>query len=115
MQPETRGVPSCNHQLHGKGGFGGVERFDALKCLINNAGIAAKGDVAPTDDEAFERVLAVDVAGYFHMAKAAMPQLRERRGAIVMTSSVFGLGCDRDMLAYNTSKGAMSNIVPRWR
>lgn len=72
-----------------------VERFGAVKLLINNAGIAAKGDVTPTDDEAFDRVLAVVVAGYFHIAKAAMPQLRERRGAIVMTSSVFGLGCDR--------------------
>ncbi|HEU5434967.1 MAG TPA: SDR family oxidoreductase, partial [Telluria sp.] len=59
----------------------------------------------------FERVMAVNVTGYFHMAKAAMPELIKTRGAIVMTSSVSGLGGDWEMFAYNTSKGAVSNMV----
>ena len=88
-----------------------VERFGGLDILINNAGMATEGDITQTSEEDFERVLAVNVGGYFHMAKAAMPELVKTRGAIVMTSSVSGLGGDWNLFAYNTSKGAVSNMV----
>jgi meso-butanediol dehydrogenase/(S,S)-butanediol dehydrogenase/diacetyl reductase len=88
-----------------------VARFGGLDILINNAGVASEGDIMHTSEEDFARVMAVNVAGYFHMAKAALPELVKTRGAIVMTSSVSGLGGDWDMFAYNTSKGAVSNMV----
>jgi len=88
-----------------------VERFGGLHVLINNAGVAVEGDIMQTSEEDFNRVLAVNVAGYFHMAKAAMPELVKVRGSIVMTSSVSGLGGDWNTFAYNTSKGAVSNMV----
>ena len=88
-----------------------VDRFGGVDVLINNAGIIRNGDVEATSEEDFERVLAVNVGGYFHMAKAAMPELRKTRGSIVMTSSVSGIGGDWGMLAYNTSKGAVTNMV----
>ncbi|QJD99364.1 SDR family oxidoreductase [Massilia forsythiae] len=88
-----------------------VERFGGLHILVNNAGIASEGDITQTSEEDFERVMAVNVTGYFHMAKAAMPELVKTRGSIVMTSSVSGLGGDWELFAYNTSKGAVSNMV----
>jgi len=88
-----------------------VERFGALHILVNNAGMATEGDITQTSEEDFMRVMAVNVAAYFHMAKAAMPELVKVRGSIVMTSSVSGLGGDWNMFAYNTSKGAVSNMV----
>jgi meso-butanediol dehydrogenase/(S,S)-butanediol dehydrogenase/diacetyl reductase len=88
-----------------------VERFGGLDILINNAGVATEGDIMNTSEEDFDRVMAVNVGGYFHMAKAAMPELVKTRGAIVMTSSVSGLGGDWELFAYNTSKGAVSNMV----
>jgi meso-butanediol dehydrogenase / (S,S)-butanediol dehydrogenase / diacetyl reductase len=88
-----------------------VDRFGGLHILINNAGMATEGDITQTSEEDFERVMAVNVGGYYHMAKAAMPELIKARGAIVMTSSVSGLGGDWNMFAYNTSKGAVSNMV----
>jgi meso-butanediol dehydrogenase/(S,S)-butanediol dehydrogenase/diacetyl reductase len=88
-----------------------VERFGGLHILINNAGMATEGDITQTSEDDFERVMAVNVGGYFHMAKAAMPELVKTRGAIVMTSSVSGLGGDWNLFAYNTSKGAVSNMV----
>ncbi len=88
-----------------------VDTFGGLHILVNNAGMAVEGDITQTSEEDFERVMAVNVAGYFHMAKAAMPELVKTRGSIVMTSSVSGLGGDWNMFAYNTSKGAVSNMV----
>ena len=88
-----------------------VKRFGALDVLVNNAGVATEGDIMQTSEEDFARVMAVNVAGYFHMAKAALPELVKTRGSIVMTSSVSGLGGDWNTFAYNTSKGAVSNMV----
>jgi len=88
-----------------------VDKFGGLHILVNNAGMAVEGDITQTSEEDFERVMAVNVAGYFHMAKAAMPELVKVRGSIVMTSSVSGLGGDWNLFAYNTSKGAVSNMV----
>jgi meso-butanediol dehydrogenase/(S,S)-butanediol dehydrogenase/diacetyl reductase len=88
-----------------------VARFGGLNILINNAGIASEGDIMKTSEADFERVMAVNVTGYFNMAKAALPELVKTRGSIVMTSSVSGLGGDWEMFAYNTSKGAVSNMV----
>lgn len=88
-----------------------LDRFGALHILVNNAGVATEGDILQTSEEDFERVMAVNVTGYFHMAKAAMPELVKVKGAIVMTSSVSGLGGDWNTFAYNTSKGAVTNMV----
>lgn len=88
-----------------------IDRFGGLHILVNNAGVAVEGDIMQTSEEDFARVMAVNVTGYFHMAKAAMPELVKAGGAIVMTSSVSGLGGDWNTFAYNTSKGAVSNMV----
>jgi len=88
-----------------------VARFGGLHILVNNAGMATEGDITKTSEEDFERVMAVNVGGYFHMAKAAMAELVKTKGSIVMTSSVSGLGGDWNLFAYNTSKGAVSNMV----
>ena len=88
-----------------------IDRFGTLHVLVNNAGVATEGDIMQTSEEDFARVMAVNVTGYFHMAKAAMPELVKVRGSIVMTSSVSGLGGDWNTFAYNTSKGAVSNMV----
>jgi meso-butanediol dehydrogenase/(S,S)-butanediol dehydrogenase/diacetyl reductase len=88
-----------------------VDRFGGLHVLVNNAGVATEGDIMQTSEDDFAHVMAVNVAGYFHMAKAAMPELVKTRGSIVMTSSVSGLGGDWNTFAYNTSKGAVSNMV----
>ena len=108
----TPSVSTCRKALTSWG-----VRFQILfpttssKILVNNAGIASQGDTTQTSEEDFEHVLAVNVGGYFHMAKAAMPELVKVKGSIVMTSSVSGLGGDWEMFAYNTFKGAVSNMV----
>jgi meso-butanediol dehydrogenase/(S,S)-butanediol dehydrogenase/diacetyl reductase len=88
-----------------------VARFGGIDVLINNAGVIGEGDITQTSEEDFARVMAVNVTGYFHMAKAAMPELVKTRGSIVMTASVSGLAGDWKMFSYNTSKGAVSNMV----
>jgi NAD(P)-dependent dehydrogenase (short-subunit alcohol dehydrogenase family) len=84
-----------------------VKEFGKLDILINNA--AFQQHVATLEDlsdEQFDRTLKTNLYGYFHMAKAAVPEMRNG-GAIVMTGSVTGLLGSKDLLDYSMTKGAI--------
>jgi NAD(P)-dependent dehydrogenase (short-subunit alcohol dehydrogenase family) len=68
-----------------------VERFGGLDVAVANAGIApAKmATVRGVGAEEWERVFEVDMLGVWRTARAALPQIVERRGHIVLTSSAY--------------------------
>ena len=74
-----------------------TERLGGVDVVIANAGIASRGaTVRAMNGEAFDRVLAVNLGGVYNTVITAVPQIAERRGHIVVTSSVYafvnGLG-----------------------
>jgi meso-butanediol dehydrogenase/(S,S)-butanediol dehydrogenase/diacetyl reductase len=86
-------------------------RFDRIDILVNNAGFGVAGgflDLPATD---WHRTFGTNVHGVFNMTRAALPHLLERKGSIVNVSSVSGIGGDRGLTFYNTSKGAVSNFT----
>ena len=70
--------------------FGAVESaFGSVEVLVNNAGVTADGLVMRMKDDAWDRVLAVDLTGAFHTIRRATPKMmRARYGRIVNVSSV---------------------------
>jgi NAD(P)-dependent dehydrogenase (short-subunit alcohol dehydrogenase family) len=67
-----------------------VERFGGLDVVVANAGIAPKSATARSMDEAmFERVLEVDLLGVWRTVRAALPQIVERGGHVVVVASVY--------------------------
>jgi len=68
-----------------------VEKFGGLDVAVANAGIAQKqfGTARTMSGEEWERVFEVDLLGVWRTTRAALPQIVERRGQMVVTSSVY--------------------------
>src|SRR5258707_6508549 len=71
-----------------------LKDFGSIGILVNNAGIASRGQsVADTDPAEMERVVRVHAFGPHYLSKLVLPQMRALgRGDIVMISSVATLG-----------------------
>jgi meso-butanediol dehydrogenase / (S,S)-butanediol dehydrogenase / diacetyl reductase len=88
-----------------------VARFGRLDALVLNAGVGGEGSLLDLDLETFESVLRTNVTGAFLMARVAIPQLLERRGAIVSVASVAALRAAPASLAYCSSKAALAMLT----
>jgi meso-butanediol dehydrogenase / (S,S)-butanediol dehydrogenase / diacetyl reductase len=89
-----------------------VQRFGGIDVAVFNAGVTGGGPIdGAAAIDAMDQTFAVNVRGVLHGVRAVMAQLIERRGAVVVTASISGLGGDPGMWAYNSSKAAVINLV----
>jgi NAD(P)-dependent dehydrogenase (short-subunit alcohol dehydrogenase family) len=68
-----------------------VEQFGGLDVAVANAGIAQKkfGTARSISGEEWERVFEVDLLGVWRTVRAALPQIVERKGQMVVVSSAY--------------------------
>lgn len=90
-----------------------VKDFGSIGILVNNAGIASRGQtVADTDPAELERVLRVHSMAPHYLSKLVLPTMRlEDRGDIVMISSVATLSMGANGAPYNMGKAAMEALA----
>ncbi len=88
-----------------------VEKFGGIDVVIANAGIASYGSVLQVDPEAFRRVLDVNVLGVFHTVRAALPSLIERRGYVLIVSSLAAFAAAPGMIPYDASKAGVEHLA----
>ena len=89
-----------------------VERFGGIDILVNNAGVIPRGTILETTDDMWFNALDVNLTSVFFLCRAAIPQMqRNGGGAIVNTSSAWGLYPGPGHLAYCTSKAALAALT----
>ena len=92
-------------------------RVDKLDILVNNAGATWGAPLAEFDEAAFERVLALNVKGVFHLTKFLVPLL-EKSGTqseparVINIGSIDGIGVPSlETYSYSASKAAVHQLT----
>jgi NAD(P)-dependent dehydrogenase (short-subunit alcohol dehydrogenase family) len=89
-----------------------VERFGGLDLAMANAGIAPPSiaTIRSVSSEEWERVIEVNLLGVWHTVRAALPQVTERKGHIVVVASVAAFANGMLGSSYMTSKAGVEQL-----
>jgi 3-oxoacyl-[acyl-carrier protein] reductase len=90
-----------------------LDRFGRLDVLVNNAGITRDGLILRMKDEDWDAVLAVNLAGAFRCARAALrPMLKQKQGGrIVNIGSVVGSMGSVGQANYVAAKAGLTGLT----
>ncbi len=89
-----------------------IDTYGRIDVLHNNVGIGAgDGNIANVSEEAWHRIIDVNLTAMFNTCKAALPVMRDQRaGAIINISSVASV-CSVPLLAYKVSKAGVNALT----
>ncbi len=92
-----------------------IERFGGIDVLVANAGITQREAFARTKMTALRRVMEINFFGAVNCTQAAFESLVERRGTIIVTSSIAGLVPLLGRSSYCASKHALQGLFATLR
>lgn len=110
MQCDVTRQDDCDAAVRGV-----CDAWGGIDVLVNNAGITHVGPVLDTKVEVIRRVLEVNFFGAVQCTAAALPSLLERRGHIVVMSSIAGFAPLATRAGYAASKHALHGFFESLR
>ena len=88
--------------------FGELFRGGRVHILINNAGVSHIGTVESTTEEDFDRLVRVNVKGFYNCMRAVVGHMKDNGGGVILNmASIAGSVGLTDRFAYSMSKGAV--------
>jgi 3-oxoacyl-[acyl-carrier protein] reductase len=87
-----------------------VAELGGLDCLVNNVGVARIAKFEEVSDDEWNDYWQLNVMSYIRTIRAALPALRERRGAVVNVSSTAGKRPSTGMPHYSVVKAAVLSL-----
>ncbi len=94
---------------------GAIQAFGGIDVLVNNAGITHRSAFARTRSDVIRRVMAVNFFGALDCTHAALSSLVDRRGMIIVVSSVAGFAPLIARTGYAASKHALHGFFDSLR
>lgn len=89
-----------------------VDRCGRIDILHSNAGVLYAGTVLSQTIEEWDHTYAVNVRSMFLAARAVVPVMQASGGgSIITTASISGMIGEPNLVAYNSSKGAVINLT----
>ena len=87
--------------------------FGRVEILVNNVGIGGGGDgpIHRVSDEAFDRIMTVNLKGAVLMTEAVLPAMREQHGGSIVNISSLASVAGATQVAYELSKAAMNRLT----
>lgn len=120
------GAAETSDQITGSGGTASFQRCDVtnqvevaatlqalcgqrrVHILVNNAGVSHIGTVESTTSEDFDRILQVNVKGFYNCMHAIVGHMKESGGGVILNMASIAGSCGLpDRFAYSMSKGAV--------
>ena len=90
-----------------------IDAYGGIDILFNNAGVLLFGTVVDTEEEAWNRLMSINLTGAYLCSKAVIPHMVSRGGgSIINTSSSTGAhDVNANIAAYVTSKGGVTLLT----
>lgn len=93
----------------------GVEKYDKIDVLINNAGISMRAMFNELKLDVLKQLMDVNFWGTVYCTKHALPYLLKAKGSVVGVSSIAGLKGLPGRTGYSASKFAMNGFMETLR
>lgn len=87
------------------------DRLGPIGAVVTSAGYYEMAPVAEISPDAWRRMLRVHLGGLVNVARATLPDLVERRGALVAVASELAVGGGDEDAHYAAAKGAILGFV----
>ena len=88
--------------------FDQIFQTGRVHILVNNAGVSHIGTVETTTEADFDRIMRVNVKGYYNCIQACAAHMKSNGGGVILNiASIAGSAGLGDRFAYCTSKGAV--------
>ncbi|MDH5830851.1 SDR family oxidoreductase [Luteimonas sp. M1R5S18] len=85
-------------------------RFGGIDVLVNNAGVMQLAPLSDTEDDVFDRMLAINLKGSFNAMREAARRLRDGGRIVSLSTSVVGLKLET-YGAYAATKAAIETLT----
>ena len=92
-----------------------ADKLGKVDILINNAGSNEPQYLDATTDEAWDRIVELNLSSCMRLSRAVVGGMKERRwGRLLFTSSIMGFASNPGRGAYSATKAALVGMVRAW-